>query len=136
MVFWCICVFVLSCLSVRLVRCECFLIFWGIVMTGVGLYIIIIFLVSYVIVEKIWICLRRMVVSVILNDPEKCTTSIIRWMVSKTQRTFRWKILAFSASDWGMLIATTNAMGYVTAVMARMTVVIAIHTLWHLFFLF
>jgi len=99
-------------------------------MTVVGLCIIIIFLVSDVFVEMIFICLRRMAVSVILNVLEKKTTSLIRRMVAKTKRTFRWKVFAFCTDVRGMLIATTNATRYVIAVMARMTVVLAIHTLW------
>jgi hypothetical protein len=56
---------------------------------------IIIFLAFDIIVEMIFLCLRRMAVSKILNILERRAISIIRWRVTKTKRTFRWKVLAF-----------------------------------------
>jgi len=66
-------------------------------MSGLDFYIIIIFVVSDVIVEMIFICLNGMAVSMILNVLERWATSIIRWMVAKTKCTFCWKVLAFCA---------------------------------------
>jgi len=74
-----------------------FLIFRVNVMIGVSRYIIIIFTVSDVIVKIVFICLRGMVVSVILNVLDSWITSIIHWMVSKTKHTFCWNVLAFCA---------------------------------------